>query len=234
MTAGLADDLDTSQRRREADLAGIRVQAQEACYAKEPCPCMHNAVEPAAHTNNGWQDDTDLGDELLMRLHLAGRDLPLARQTISASVSRAASAEMSPPKLEGLPQPRATHDAEKGLAATRRWHTLTRAHGKSRSADHIGKSTRDEAAPSMNKSRVDGCFSANPRQPGQPTGPARPARRRGRRNVRTASTTPSRARAGARARARTRGRPSPLPQSPRPCASAAPGLPSGRPPSRRG
>ncbi len=112
MTADLADDLDTSLRRCEAD--------------REPRPCMHNAVEPAAHTNNGLQDDADLG--------LAGRDLQLARETISASVSRAASAEMSPPKLEGLPQPRATHDAEKGLAATRRWHTLTRAQGKSRSA----------------------------------------------------------------------------------------------------
>jgi len=126
MTAGLADDLDATLRRREADCVDIRVQAQEVCHAKEPRPRMHNAVEPAAHTNNGLQDDADLGDELPMRLHLVRRDVQLASETISASVSRAASAEMSSPKLEGLPLPRATHDAEKGLAATRRWHTLTR------------------------------------------------------------------------------------------------------------
>ena len=47
---------------------------------------------------------------------------------------RAASAGVSAPGLEALPQPRATHDAEKGLAATRRWQTLTRAQGTRSSA----------------------------------------------------------------------------------------------------
>jgi len=59
----------------------------------------------------------------------AQRDPLVAREAISASVCRAASAGMSAPGLEVLPQPRATHDAEKGLAATRRWQTLTRAQG---------------------------------------------------------------------------------------------------------
>jgi hypothetical protein len=95
---------------------------------------MPNPAEPAAHTNNGLQGDADLGGDLLVRLDLARRDRRLARETISASVSRAASAKMSAPELEPLPQPRATHDADKGLAATRRWHTLTRAQGKARSA----------------------------------------------------------------------------------------------------
>lgn len=133
-TAGLADDLATRLRRRDADPVDIRVQAQKVCYPMEPRPCMHNAVGPAASTNNGLQDDADLGEELIVRHHLARRDLQLARETISASVSRATSAGLSAPELEGLPQPRATHDAEKGLAATRRWHTLTRAQGKPRSA----------------------------------------------------------------------------------------------------
>jgi hypothetical protein len=134
MAAGLADELATSQRRREADRVDIGVQAQKLCYAKEPRPCMHDPAEPTAQTNNGFQDDADLGDDLLVRLDLARRELQFAREAISASVSRAASSELSPPELEALPQPRATHDAEKGLAATRRWHTLTRAQGKPRSA----------------------------------------------------------------------------------------------------
>ena len=76
----------------------------------------------------------DFGDEQLESLDVARGDLQLARETISESASFAASAWVSAPELEALPQPRATRDAETGLAATRRWHTLTRAQGKSRSA----------------------------------------------------------------------------------------------------
>jgi hypothetical protein len=56
-----------------------------------------------------------------------------AQQTVGALVSG-----QNAPELEALPQPRAIHDAERGLAATRRWHTLTGAQGKPRSAGPRG------------------------------------------------------------------------------------------------
>jgi hypothetical protein len=107
--------------------------AQKVYCAGDPRPCMHNAVAPAAQNNNRVQNGTDVGDELLAYLDLAQRDLQIARQTSYSSASHVASAGVGAPGLEALPQPRAIHDAEKGLAATRRWHTLTRTQGKPRS-----------------------------------------------------------------------------------------------------
>lgn len=132
LAAGLAGDLATSLRRREADL-DIAVRPRSCC-ADEPRPCMHDVVDLGAQSNNGLQDGADFGDEQLVSLDLARGDLQLARETISESASLAASAGVSAPELEALPQPRAIRDAETGLAATRRWHTLTRAQGKPRSA----------------------------------------------------------------------------------------------------
>jgi hypothetical protein len=133
LAAGMADDLATSRGRREANLGDTRVQAQEVYHAGQPRPCLHNAVKPAAQTKDTLQNGADFGDKLLAYPDLAQRDLQLARETGSASASRAAPARVSAPELEALPQPRATHDAEKGLAATRRWHTLSRTQGKPRS-----------------------------------------------------------------------------------------------------
>jgi hypothetical protein len=129
MAAGLAGELGTSRRRLETGLGDTRVQAEKGCCAKEPHPCLHHPVEPAALANNGLQNRTDFGDELLVHLKPARRDQRLAHASISGSTPLGASAGVSAPELEALPQPRAIHDAGKGLAATRRWHTLTRAQG---------------------------------------------------------------------------------------------------------
>jgi hypothetical protein len=67
-----------------------------------------------------------------------GALVSVERETISESASLTAWAGVSAPELEALPRPRATHDAERGLAATRRWHTLTRAQGRLRSAGPRG------------------------------------------------------------------------------------------------
>jgi hypothetical protein len=104
MAAGLADDLATSLRRRETDLAEIRMQARKIRYTEEPRLYLHNAVDLAALTRRGLQTSVDIGDELLVYLDMARKDLRFARETISESASRAASAGVSSPELEALPR----------------------------------------------------------------------------------------------------------------------------------
>jgi hypothetical protein len=70
--------------------------------------------------------DADLVDFDVRDVHIRVPDQKLASLVASAGVSTQ--------ELEALPQPRAIRDAEKGLAATRRWHTLATAQGKSRPA----------------------------------------------------------------------------------------------------
>ena len=102
--AGPADGLAASLRRRETDLAQIRVQARKGANADEARPCSSTAFELAAVTKLGLQNSADVGDRLLASLDLTRRDLHLARGAISESTSLATSAGVSSPDLDALRQ----------------------------------------------------------------------------------------------------------------------------------
>ncbi len=101
--AELAGELATSLHRREADLAEIWVQTRKISHADEPRPYLHHAVDLAALTERGLQTSADVGDELLVYLDLARKDLLFGSETIAESASLAEAAGMSAPELGDLP-----------------------------------------------------------------------------------------------------------------------------------